>query len=216
MVRMWDRLQIRKPQDTLAVVNRHTRAGEIQPSLISRITGTRIAASVIPAGFRELQAVIDAGRLQDLDTRSTVKAGIWALAGELGLAGTAAPAARGRRQRRERGDRGQVTLETLGMTPVILITLLLIWQAVLAGYTFTLAGNAADEAARAAAVGQDASAAADSDLPDAWRPGRTDVGRADGTVEATVTLKMPLLIPGIGDFVPISGHAKTVDERPAP
>ncbi|MFJ4411255.1 CpaE family protein [Streptomyces sp. NPDC088910] len=216
MVRMWDRLQIRKPQDTTAVVNRHTRGTEIQPSLIGRITGTRMATSVIPAGFRELQAVIDAGRLQDLDARSTVKAGIWALAGELGLvSGAALPAARGKKQRRERserGDRGQVTLETLGMTPIILITLLLIWQAVLAGYTFTLAGNAADQAARAAAVGSDASAAASSDLPSAWGPGDTSVSRADGTVSATVTLKMPLLIPGIGDFVPISGHAKTLDE----
>ncbi|MFF6958095.1 AAA family ATPase [Streptomyces sp. NPDC008317] len=216
MVRMWDRLQIRKPQDTTAVVNRHTRGTEIQPSLIGRITGTRMATSVIPAGFRELQAVIDAGRLQDLDARSTVKAGIWALAGELGLVSSATlPAARGKKQRRERserGDRGQVTLETLGMTPIILITLLLIWQAVLAGYTFTLAGNAADQAARAAAVGSDASAAASSDLPSAWGPGDTSVSRADGTVSATVTLKMPLLIPGIGDFVPISGHAKTLDE----
>ncbi|MFJ1583282.1 CpaE family protein [Streptomyces sp. NPDC088197] len=216
MVRMWDRLQIRKPQDTTAVVNRHTRGTEIQPSLIGRITGTRMATSVIPAGFRELQAVIDAGRLQDLDARSTVKAGIWALAGELGLvSGATLPAARGKKQRRERserGDRGQVTLETLGMTPIILITLLLIWQAVLAGYTFTLAGNAADQAARAAAVGSDASAAASSDLPSAWGPGDTSVSRADGTVSATVTLKMPLLIPGIGDFVPISGHAKTLDE----
>ncbi|MDX6353297.1 MAG: pilus assembly protein CpaE, partial [Streptomyces sp.] len=138
MVRMWDRLQIRKPQDTTTVVNRHTRGSEIQPTLIGRITGTKIAASAIPAGFRELQPVIDAGRLQDLDSRSAVKAGIWALAGELGLVtGTTLSAARGRKQRR--GDRGQVTLETLGMTPIILITLILVWQAVLAGYTFTLA-----------------------------------------------------------------------------
>ena len=75
MVRMWDRLQIRKPQDTTTVVNRHTRGSEIQPSLIGRITGTRVAASVVPAAFRELQAVIDAGRLHDLDARSTVEPG---------------------------------------------------------------------------------------------------------------------------------------------
>lgn len=224
MVRMWDRLQIRKPQDTTAVVNRYTRGSEIQPSLIGRITGTRMAASVIPAGFRELQAVIDAGRLQDLDTRSTVKAGIWSLAGELGLVtGATLPAVRGKKQRRERGergerfqsDKGQVVLETLGMTPIILITLILVWQAVLAGYTFTLAGNAADQAARAAAVSKndaDASAAATSDLPGAWRPGETTISRADGTVSAKVTLTIPLLIPGIGDFTHISGHAKTVDE----
>ncbi|WP_079138329.1 AAA family ATPase, partial [Actinacidiphila rubida] len=73
MVRLWDRLQVRKPQDTTTVVNRHSRGSEIQPSLIGRITGTRIATSVVPAAFRELQPVIDAGRLQDLDARSTVR-----------------------------------------------------------------------------------------------------------------------------------------------
>ncbi|WP_329135921.1 P-loop NTPase [Streptomyces sp. NBC_01476] len=215
MVRMWDRLQIRKPQDTTTVVNRHTRSSEIQPSLIGRITGTKIAASVIPAGFRELQAVIDAGRLQDLDNRSTVKAGIWALAGELGLvAGAPAlPAARGRKPRR--GDRGQVTLETLGMTPVILVTLILVWQAVLAGYTFTLAGNAADKAARAAAVGGDVPAAARSDVPSAWDIRDLNVSRSDGQVSVSLSLRVPVLFPGAISFpVDVDGHAGTVDEEP--
>jgi len=219
MVRMWDRLQIRKPQDTTAVVNRHTRGSEIQPTLIGRITGTKIAASAIPAGFRELQGVIDAGRLQDLDNRSTVKAGIWALAGELGLVtGATPPAVRSRRQRM-RGDRGQVVLETLGMTPIILITLVLVWQAVLAGYTFTLAGNAADEAARAAAVGKDPTAAAKSDLPSAWAAdAQVDApGPSNGQVEVTVRLRVPVLFPGAIDFpLTVSGHASTVDEEPEP
>ncbi|MFI0722257.1 CpaE family protein [Streptomyces sp. NPDC021224] len=236
MVRMWDRLQVRKPQDTVAVVNRHTRTTEIQPTLVGRITGTRVATSVIPAAFRELQPVIDAGRLHDLDTRSTVKAGIWALAGEIGVVtGATLPAPRGKKSRRERrdaagagkgdrgerGDRGQVTLETLGMTPIILVTLILVWQAVLAGYTFTLAGNAADEAARAAAVAADpqaaATAAAKSDLPGAWAdPAGVDTAVSDSTVSVTVTLKVPVLFPGAIDFpVKVHGHARIPRERPA-
>jgi pilus assembly protein CpaE len=218
MVRMWDRLQVRKPQDTVVVVNRHSRSTEIQPSLIGRITGTKTAASVIPAGFKELQPVIDAGRLHDLDARSTVRAGIRSLAGELGLVPEEAPAAaRGRKQRRG-GDRGQVTLETLGMLPVILVTLILVWQAVLAGYTFTLAGDAADRAARAAAVGQDPAAAAAHDLPGAWASGMsTDVSRSDGQVDVSIGLKVPVLFPGAIDFpVTVRGHAKTVDEEPHP
>ncbi|MEW1860978.1 MULTISPECIES: AAA family ATPase [unclassified Streptomyces] len=218
MVRMWDRLQIRKPQDTTAAVNRHTRGSEIQPSLIGRITGSRIAESAIPAGFRELQPVIDAGRLHDLDARSTVRTGIWTLAGELGLVtGATLPAGRsGKRLRRADRDRGQVTLETLGMTPVILITLILVWQAVLAGYTFTLAGNAADQAARAAAVGADYRAAAASDLPGAWASdmqGPTADRSQDGQVSVTLGLKVPVLFPGAIDFpVTVHGHASTVDE----
>jgi pilus assembly protein CpaE len=220
MVRMWDRLQIRKPQDTTAVVNRYTRSSQIQPSLIGRITGTRIATSVVPAAFRELQGVIDAGRLNDLDGRSTVRAGIWSLAGELGLVtGATLPAGRSGGKRMRRGDRGQVTLETLGMTPVILITLILVWQAVLAGYTFTLAGNAADQAARAAAVGADPAAAARSDLPGAWAHGMNgpQVSRHDGQVEVTLGIKVPVLFPGAIDFpVTVHGHAGTVDEEGSP
>ncbi|WNI17469.1 AAA family ATPase [Actinacidiphila sp. ITFR-21] len=215
MVRMWDRLQIRKPQDTTAVVNRYARGSEIQPSLIGRITGTKVAASVVPAGFKELQAVIDAGRLQDLDNRSTVKAGIWALAGEVGLvAGAPAPPARGRKQRR--GDRGQVTLETLGMLPVILVTLVLVWQAVLAGYTFTLAGDAADRGARAEAVGRDGVAAARSTVPGAWDITDASAARdGDGQVHATIGLHVPVLFPGLIDFpVTVHGHARTTDEEP--
>ena len=219
MVRLWDRLQVRKPQDTTTVVNRHSRGSEIQPSLIGRITGTRMATSVVPAAFRELQPVIDSGRLHDLDGRSTVRAGIWALAGELGLvSGAALPAGRGRRPRRG-GDRGQIALETLGMTPIILITLILVWQAVLAGYTFTLAGDAADKAARAAAVGADVRAAARSDLPGAWADSLGDpaVTRDNGTVEVDLTLKVPVLFPGAIDFpVRVHGHARTVDEEARP
>lgn len=37
--------------------------------------------------------------------------------------------------RRRRGDRGQVAVEFLGMTPLILLTLIVLWQCVLVGYT---------------------------------------------------------------------------------
>ncbi|MFE2539221.1 AAA family ATPase [Actinacidiphila glaucinigra] len=215
MVRMWDRLQIRKPQDVVVAVNRHTRGSEIQPSLIARITGTRIASAVVPAAFRELQAVVDAGRLQDLDNRSTVKQGVWTLAAEIGLTGPG-QAVPSRRGRRGRGEQGQVVLETLGMTPLILLVLVLVWQAVLTGYTFTLAGHAADRAARAAAVGEDARAAAAEDLPGAW--GIEDFGTTgtDGMVGVTVGLKVPVLFPGAIDFpLTVHGHASAVDEEAA-
>lgn len=84
-VRMWDRLQIRKAEETTAVINRHTRSTEIQPALVQRITGTALARTAVPANFKELQGVVDAGRLHELDSRSSVKQALWALAGELGL-----------------------------------------------------------------------------------------------------------------------------------
>ncbi|MFJ5674207.1 CpaE family protein [Streptomyces sp. NPDC093097] len=95
-VRLWDRLRIRKAEDTTTVVNRLTRHTEIQPSLVAKATGTRVARTPVPAAFKELQPCVDAGRMQDLDARSTVKAALWALAGELGLAGAPAdPPGRG-------------------------------------------------------------------------------------------------------------------------
>ncbi|UQA93362.1 AAA family ATPase [Streptomyces halobius] len=89
-VRLWDRLQIRKAADTTTVVNRLTRNTEIQPPLVAKATGTQVARTTIPAAFKELQPCVDAGRMQDLDSRSTVKQALWALAGELGLVGSPA------------------------------------------------------------------------------------------------------------------------------
>jgi pilus assembly protein CpaE len=105
MVRLWDRLQIRKAEETVTVVNRHTRNTEIQPPLIERITGTRVTRTAVPAGFKELQSAVDAGRMQDLEAKSAVKQAMWALAGELGLVkapeGVEKPG-------RFRGDRGSI------------------------------------------------------------------------------------------------------------
>ncbi|NGN67070.1 MinD/ParA family protein [Streptomyces sp. A7024] len=88
MVRMWERLQVRKPPEVVTVINRYNRQTEIQPPVIQRVIGTRMTRSVVPAGFKELQPSVDAGRLQDLDPKSAVKQALWGLAGELGLVGT--------------------------------------------------------------------------------------------------------------------------------
>ncbi|MBX9360819.1 CpaE family protein [Streptomyces massasporeus] len=107
-VRMWDRLQIRKAEETTVVVNRHSRGTEIQPPLIQKITGTAVAATVVPANFKELQSVVDAGRIHELENKSSVKQALWGLAGELGLVKApdgAQKAGRGFRG----GDRGSVS-----------------------------------------------------------------------------------------------------------
>ncbi|MFF5974139.1 CpaE family protein [Streptomyces sp. NPDC012769] len=118
VVRMWDRLQIRKPEESTVVVNRHQRSTEIQPALIQKITGTRLAGVAVPAHFKELAAVVDAGRLHDLDARSTVKQALWALAGELGLVKAAADQGRGGQGRGRElvraSDRGALGLRRRG------------------------------------------------------------------------------------------------------
>ncbi|GGX57521.1 hypothetical protein GCM10010358_09570 [Streptomyces minutiscleroticus] len=213
MVRLWDRLQIRKAEETLTVVNRHARGTEIQPSLVERVTGTRVARSAVPAAFKELQSVVDAGRLQDLDSRSTVKQALWALAAEVEL--VAPPKESGRRRRaasdrgalslrRRGGDRGAVTLEFAGMFPLLLVVTAILWQCVLYGYTYSLAGNAADEAARAAAAaastgGGDGGACQEkgsAHLPPAWQDAAISCGAQGPVVKATVEAQVPLFFPG--------------------
>ncbi|MFI1534108.1 CpaE family protein [Streptomyces anandii] len=107
-VRMWDRLQIRKAEETTIVVNRHTRGTEIQPPLIQKITGTAVAGTAVPANFKELQGAVDAGRVHELDNRSTVKQALWGLAGELGIVKAPDAAAHRGGGRLRGGDRGSV------------------------------------------------------------------------------------------------------------
>ncbi|MER0243010.1 TadE/TadG family type IV pilus assembly protein, partial [Streptomyces sp. HSW2009] len=118
------------------------------------------------------------------------------------------------------GDRGQVTVEFLGMVPVILIVLAVLWQCVLVGYTYSLAGNSADRGARAAAAsdtggGAACEEAALRDLPSAWR-GDASVScpTAGGVVRATVRIKVPVLFPGAGNFPwTVTGTAGAAEEE---
>ncbi|MFI9615641.1 TadE/TadG family type IV pilus assembly protein [Streptomyces sp. NPDC052023] len=117
-------------------------------------------------------------------------------------------------------DRGQVTIEFLGMTPLIVLTLVLLWQFVLVGYTYTLAGNAADEAARAGTAATDRQAACEAagreHLPSAWEGGaEVSCGESGGLVTADVRLDVPVLFPGsVGfPFPGVVGHAGAVVEE---
>lgn len=112
-----------------------------------------------------------------------------------------------------RDDRGQVAVEFLGMVPLILLTLALLWQVVLVGYTYTLAGNAADEAARACAVGDDGAAAAGRHIGGAWSVSGGVCETSGGMVHVQVSVEVPVLVPGLGGFFPVEGKAGAVDER---
>ncbi|MCD2464706.1 TadE/TadG family type IV pilus assembly protein [Streptomyces sp. NPDC056374] len=113
-----------------------------------------------------------------------------------------------------RDDRGQVAVEFLGMVPLILLTLALLWQIVLVGYAFTLAGNAADEAARACAVDDDGQAAARRHIGGAWSASGGHCGDVSGgMVHVRVTVEVPVLVPGLGGLFPVVGEAGAVDEK---
>jgi hypothetical protein len=117
------------------------------------------------------------------------------------------------RDRRDR-DRGQTAVEFLGMTPFIILIMLVLWECALIGYTFSLAGNAADVGARKGSgaeygAGAACEAGALKDLPDAWvENADVSCGPGGGLYEATVKLKVPVLVPGLFDLdTEITGKA---------
>ncbi|MCW8219126.1 MULTISPECIES: pilus assembly protein [Streptomyces] len=123
----------------------------------------------------------------------------------------------GRIPARPRGDRGQLVVEFTGMVPIILVTLVLLWQAVLVGYTFTLAGGAADAGVRkAVGAGTHGSTAACLDaaherLPGAWEGSADidcDLGGGGDVVTARVSLRAPVLFPGFAGLpIPVVATA---------
>jgi hypothetical protein len=128
---------------------------------------------------------------------------------------------RGRTRTRRRDDRGQLSVEFTGMVPIILVTLVLLWQAVLVGYTFTLASGAADEGVRKAVASgawdrrSSCEAAVNRRLPGAWEDA-ADIdcgGEGDDMVKVTVGLEVPVLFPGFASLpIPVDATAGAAAE----
>ncbi|GHA80802.1 MULTISPECIES: TadE family protein [Streptomyces] len=118
-----------------------------------------------------------------------------------------------------RRDRGQTAIEFVGVTPFIILLLVALWQCALIGYTFSLAGNAADVGARAGTGAEwgrsEACAqAATEDLPGAWSSAAdVSCSTEPGLYRAEVRLKVPVLVPGVLDFpMTVTGDAAAVKE----
>ncbi|MFD9480267.1 TadE/TadG family type IV pilus assembly protein [Streptomyces nojiriensis] len=111
-----------------------------------------------------------------------------------------------------RGDRGQVAIEFVGTVPLILLLVAAVWECVLIGYAFSLAGNAADEAARAGAVGRSCEEAAHAHVGSAWTMG-VKCGRSGDIHTAKVRLNLPILYPGLNIGIPIEGEAGSSQEK---
>ncbi|MBT2458347.1 pilus assembly protein [Streptomyces sp. ISL-86] len=113
-----------------------------------------------------------------------------------------------------RGDRGQLAVEFAGTLPLILLLVAAVWECVLIGYAFSLAGNAADEGARAGAVKGAAActAAAQEHIGSAWQA-TTDCGESGGLYKARVSLKVPVLVPGLNTGLRIEGDGGSPQEK---
>lgn len=101
-------------------------------------------------------------------------------------------------------DSGQTAIEALGMTPLIILLAVALWQCALIGYTFSLAGNAADKAAHQGAITeglrvQECRHEAKEHLPRAWQRSmrQTKCRSRSGMYTAEVRLQVPVLVPGV-------------------
>ena len=99
-------------------------------------------------------------------------------------------------------DRGQVSVEFLGLLPLILLVLVLLWQFVLVGYTYSLAaqlrrpGRAGRHRDGRAAAPAPAAPPPRTSSPSAWRAGATiSCGTEAGLWKATVRHQGPGALP---------------------
>ena len=90
-------------------------------------------------------------------------------------------------------ERGSVSLELIGSLPVILLSVLVAAQIVIAGAALWSAGIAARAGARAVLTGKEPRGAAERALPGVLRGG-LEVSDSDGV---RVGVRVPALIPGL-------------------
>jgi pilus assembly protein CpaE len=207
---LWERLAVRKPESCRVLVNKVNKQLEVQPDLVRRVVNASIAKAVVPASFKELEPAVNTG-VPDRLTDGALRQSFLKLGQEVGIV----PTGKVRRKlalRPSASEAGQAAVETMGITFILLVTAVALWQMVLIGYTYILAGHAAREGARELAVGDSVRTAVVSDLPDAWRDGlRID----EGSDWVEVDLAVPVLIPGTQTPVRIAVKAGTVVESGA-
>jgi hypothetical protein len=112
-------------------------------------------------------------------------------------------------------EAGQSSVELVALLPLAAVLAAVLWQGVVAGQAVWLAGSAARAAARASAVGADASAAARRVLPARLERGlvvRAGVG-AEGGVR--VAIGVPSIV-GSGRLTTVRARARLQDQEPAP
>ncbi len=223
---LWRRLQVRDDDDVHVVLNRTSRKLEIQPDLARKVVGARLARTTLPDDFSAFETAVNTGaptRVEDGKLRGAYDA----LAAELGVLPSAEEAeAEGGEGRgllaRLGGERGQASAEFMGLLPILIVFVLGLWQLGLIGYTYVIAGHAAQEGARMLAVnptdGKPGDAAykkirtrAMGEVPTAWRTG-ADVDVPEERSTVAVSLKVPVVLPGVRSPFSIGSRAATAIE----
>jgi pilus assembly protein CpaE len=190
----WVRVGVRKPETTRVVLNRVSKVADIQPESVPRLLPTSPCRTTLPAVFKRLEPGLNHRQPAEVKDRQWW-ASVRSLGREVGTLPPADPApSRNRRRRRREAEEGQAALEFTGMFPLVVLLVLLVWQVGLTTAALALTGHAADEGARHAALGQDATAALDT-VP-SWFARSMTVSEAPGADMVRVSTELPILVPG--------------------
>lgn len=105
---------------------------------------------------------------------------------------------------RSKAERGAISIEMLAVVPLVGIALMIAFQLILVGVSWTFAGIAANEGSRALAVGNDPTSAARSVTPASFAK---DMQVSSNGSQVTVRITAPTVIPASERFrfsVPVS------------
>jgi pilus assembly protein CpaE len=211
---LWERLQIRKPDDVGIVLNRVSRRVEVQPDLAARVLGPSRLVGTVPAAFKELEEAINTSTLGSL-RHGTYTEATGKVATTVGLVEREVSRTPNRRSRQPIAlpESGQVIAETPVIVGLVVLVSMVLFQMLLWGWSQVLASNAVNEAARVAAVQGDVCQAARDGMSNGWSlDGCPQVDESSGTVQ--VRINTPRIVPGLGDLPTTARTSYVVEDRP--
>jgi pilus assembly protein CpaE len=202
----WKRFGSRQIDDVRILLNKVSKDNDIQPETAARL----LPKAPLDVWLPEANKVLERG-LNHQSPDAVIGRAWWqrlnALASELRTVTEAESPkqvekskkgyARKRQPVKAVAEQGQSTIEFAGMLPLILLLMIILWQVGLWGISAAYAGHAADEAARAAGIGQSSyqtqHAALDA-VPGWLRSGITVTEQTDSV---RVRAQLPVLVPGV-------------------
>lgn len=230
LTELWERLQVRKKEDVVILLTRHSRNIEIQPDFARKVLRMDLLTTTIPASFRALESGTNTGapgEVNDPAFRRAIGRVLRELGGttareapmsvsEHGAADPAKQKKARKPKQRKRGERGQASVEFIGMLPAIIAIMMLMWEAVVLGMAMQTASHGANEGARTAAVTdspEEVRKSVKDHMTDTWAD-RATIGYDEGDEEVTVSLYVPVLVPGMHLPWQVTTSSDVVHEGP--
>ncbi len=203
----WEQLAVRKPDGVHVVLNRHSRADEVQPETVGRLSPSPLVDVALPDQGRKLEQATNS-RSPEYATDAAWWQAVRGVGRAIGVGrrvaaeqedGAEPRRTRARGRRAAGGDDGSASIEFISVLPWVAIMAAVLLQLVMVGMTFVWTGYAASAAADATAVRESpvqVAQAARERVPSAMRDS-VRVASDVATGRVSVTTNVPLLAPGL-------------------